>query len=94
MTIKLTEEQEQLIEGLLATGRFKDDTAVLTRSLKMMQEHEQRLAQLHADLHKAQEDIAAGRCRTISTPEEGQALADEIKQRARGLRAEREQAAH
>lgn len=55
MSIELTQEQERLIRGLIETGRYKDDRAVLDQSLKLIQEYESKLAHLRAEIRKGEE---------------------------------------
>ncbi|CAN5479486.1 hypothetical protein BH24DEI1_BH24DEI1_07380 [soil metagenome] len=55
MTIELTKEQEQLIRGLVATGHYEDDRAVVSRSLKLIQEYESRLSHLRAEIQKGED---------------------------------------
>lgn len=52
MTIELTQDQERLIQSLVATGRYPDDRAVLSQSLKLIQEYESRLSLLRAEIQK------------------------------------------
>lgn len=52
MTIELAREQERLIRDLVKTGRYTDDQAVLTRSLKLIQEYESKLSYLRAEIQK------------------------------------------
>lgn len=55
MTIELTKEQEQLIRDLVATGRYQDDRAVLSQSLKLIQEYESRLSHLRAEIQEGED---------------------------------------
>ena len=54
MTIELTKEQEKLIQGILKTGRYEDERAVLNRSLELIQEFESRLSHLRAEIEKGE----------------------------------------
>ena len=55
MTIELTREQERLIRDLVKTGRYTDDHAVLSRSLKLIQEYESKVSHLRAEIQKGEE---------------------------------------
>ncbi len=55
MTVELTREQEQLIKGLIESGRYEDDSAVLSQSLKLIQEYESRLSYLRAEIQKGED---------------------------------------
>jgi len=94
MTIELTKEQEQFIEQALATGHFSDRQEVITEALALLKRQGEARAKVQAAVQRGIDDLDAGRYRTISTPEEAQAFATEIKQQARELRARREQTAH
>ena len=94
MTIELTREQEKFIEQELATGHFTDKGEVIAEALALLKRQGEARAKIQAAVQRGIDDLDAGRYRTISTPEEAQAFAAEIKQRARDLRAQREQKAH
>ena len=55
MMIELTQEQEQVIKGLLETGRYESENAVLSRSLKLIQEYESKLSHLRAEIQKGED---------------------------------------
>ena len=55
MTIELTQDEERLIRGLIETGRYEDDRAVLKQSLKLIQDYESRLAYLCAEIQKGED---------------------------------------
>ncbi len=55
MTVELTQEQERLIKGLIETGRYEDDRAVLSQSLKLIQEYESGFSYLRAEIQKGED---------------------------------------
>ena len=55
MTIELTQEQERLIRGLLKTGQYESESALLNHSLKLVQEYESRLSHLRAEIQKGED---------------------------------------
>ena len=55
MTIELTQEQEQLIKRLMKTGRYESENALLSRSLKLIQEYESKLSYLRAEIQKGED---------------------------------------
>ncbi len=55
MTIELTNEQEQIVKGMIATGRYQDDSDVVERALKLIQEYESKLSVLRAEIHKGED---------------------------------------
>lgn len=94
MTIELTPEQKQYVERQVATGKYASESTLVQQALEVLQRRDERIAEVQAGVQRGVEDMEAGRYRTISTPAEAEALAEEIKQRGRELRAKREQTAH
>jgi antitoxin ParD1/3/4 len=94
MTIELTAEQRQYVERQVATGKYASESALVQQALEVLQRRDKRIAEVQAGVERGVADMEAGRYRTISTPAEAEALADEIKQRGRALRDKREQTAH
>ncbi len=94
MTIELTAEQKQYVERQVATGKYASESALVQQALEVLQRRDKRIAEVQAGVERGVADMEAGRYRTISTPAEAEALADEIKQRGRELRSKREQTAH
>ena len=94
MSIELTPEQQRYVEQQIATGKYPSESALVQRALEVLQRRDERLTELQAGIARGVEDMKAGRYRTVSTPAEAEALAEEIKQRGRELRAKREQTAH
>ena len=94
MSIELPQEAEQFVKQQLATGQYADESAVVAEALARWQQQKAIEANIRAKVQRGLDDLDAGRYRTISTPEEAEAFGNEIKQRARELKAEREQRAH
>lgn len=94
MTIELTLEQKRFVEEQVATGKYASESALIQQALKVLQRRDERIAEVQAGVQRGIDDMKAGRYKTISTPAEAEAFADEIKQRGRELRAKREQTAH
>jgi antitoxin ParD1/3/4 len=94
MTIELTAEQKQYVERQVATGKYASESALVQQALEVLQRRDKRIAEVQAGVERGVADMEAGRYRTISTPAEAEALAEEIKQRGRELRGKREQTAH
>lgn len=90
MTIELTREQEQLVEQALATGHFGDRNEVIAEALALLERQSALRAEVYAEVQRGLDDLDAGRYRTVSTPEDAQALAADIKQRARELQTQRD----
>lgn len=94
MTIELTAEQKQYVERQVATGKYASESALVQQALEVLQRRDKRMAEVQAGVERGVADMEAGRYRTVSTPAEAKALADEIKQHGRELRDKREQTAH
>ena len=94
MAIELPQEAEQFVKQQLATGQYADESAVVAKALARWQQQKAIEADIRAEVQRGLDDLDAGRYRTINTPEEAGAFGDEIKQRARKLKAEREQNTH
>ena len=89
MTIELTQEQEEVVEQALTTGHFSDRGQVIAEALTLLKRRDEARAALRADVQRGLDDLDAGHSRTVGTPEEAQALAADLKQRAGELGARR-----
>jgi antitoxin ParD1/3/4 len=69
--VVLTDHQAQMIERLVASGRYQNASEVLREGLRLVEqreaENEARLAALRAAARVGIEDIAAGRYRSFTT---------------------------
>lgn len=74
MAVILDKKQEQLVRGLVNSGRYPSDEAVLQRSLELLLEYESRLAELRAEIQKG---IDSGEATPLDM--------EEIKAKARSL---------
>ncbi len=93
MSIELPQEAEQFVKQQLATGQYADESAVVAEALARWQQQKAVEADIRAEVQRGLDDLNAGRYRTVSTSEEAKAFGNEIKQRAKKLKAEREQRA-
>jgi antitoxin ParD1/3/4 len=64
-TIELDSELEQTVEGLVRSGRFASEADVLREGVRLIEEHDARLAQLDAALDRGRQDIEAGRSKPL-----------------------------
>lgn len=94
MIVELTNEQEQFIEQELAAGHFTDKGEVIAEALALLKRQGEAHAKIRASVQQGLDDLNTGRYRTISTSEEAQTLAADIKLQARELKVQREHKAH
>lgn len=55
MTVELTKEQAQLVQGLVRSGRYQDDSEAVRKGLELLQAYESRLSELRAEIQKGVE---------------------------------------
>jgi antitoxin ParD1/3/4 len=71
--VVLTDHQAQMIERLVASGRYQNASEVLREGLRLVEQREAedaaRLIALREAARVGIEDIEAGRFRTFETPE-------------------------
>jgi antitoxin ParD1/3/4 len=71
--VVLTDHQEQMIERLVASGRYQNASEVLREGLRLVEQREAedkaRLVALRAAIRVGIEDIEAGRYETFATAE-------------------------
>ena len=81
MEVRLTPDQEALIREALATGRLHREEDAVQEALSLWEERERRRLEILASVDKAEESLARGEGRRITTHEEVTQLADEVKRR-------------
>lgn len=73
LKVDLTEHQEELIENLVASGRYRDAGEVLRAGIRLLErqaaEDEARLQALREAADSGIADIEEGRFRTFDAPE-------------------------
>lgn len=94
MTIELTREQRRFIEQEIAEGTYADESALLREALELLRQRKAWAQKVQAGVKQGRDDIAAGRAFEVSSPEDAQALREEISRRAKEHRAERNRTAH
>ncbi len=82
MNISLTPELEGFVNGLVESGDYYSASEVIRDSLRLLKEQdalkEIKIEELRREIRKGKSDIAEGRYKTISTPEEMKALGKSI----------------
>jgi antitoxin ParD1/3/4 len=84
--INLTERSEQLIDDLVASGRFRNATEVLEEGLRLIEDRDAQEAEKLEALREAARtglaDFEAGRYVRFESPEELDRYLDELAERA------------
>jgi putative addiction module CopG family antidote len=83
--VRLTPEQEAMIQRAVAEGRLARPEEALQKALVLWEEYEQRRAELNAMLEEVEASIEAGRY-TDYDDETTKTLADELISEARATR--------
>lgn len=84
MDIRITPDQEAFIRQGIEAGRFSKTEDAVQEALTLWEERERTRAEILAHVDTADASIARNEGRLIASPESGQELANEIKQRGRG----------
>jgi len=89
--VVLTDHQEELIAGLVTSGRYQNASEVLREGLRLIERREKddaaRLEALRSAAQEGVDDVEAGRYRSF---ENAQALRDHLSERAERLIQDRE----
>lgn len=87
MNISLTPELDNFVKSLVESGNYYSASEVVREGLRLLQEKEAlreiKLLELRKAIQKGKDDMEAGRYTTVSTPEEMDALRDDIIERGK-----------
>ena len=83
MEVQLTADQQAFVRTAVESGRFKREEDALRDALSLWEMRERRRAEILAAVDQAEASFERGEGRIISTQEESDQLADEIKARGR-----------
>ena len=90
MEVRLTPDQEAFIRRAIETGRFHRAEDAVEEALSLWEERERTRAEILAAVDVAEDSLARGEGRSITTQQSTRELASEVKQRGRArLAAER-----
>jgi len=90
MEVRLTPDQEAFIRRAIETGRFQRAEDAVEEALSLWEERERTRAEILAAVDVAEDSLARGEGRSITTQQSTRELASEVKQRGRArLAAER-----
>ena len=84
MEVRLTDDQQELIQQAVANGRYHSADEAVRAALAAWEENERRRMELIASLEAAEADLEAGRY-TDYTEETLDELVEEIKREGRAL---------
>lgn len=79
-SVTVGDRYDAFIAQQIQDGRFNNASEVVRAGLRLLEDHETRLAELRAEIAKGDADIAAGR---VTTYESGRELADAVIKRGR-----------
>jgi Arc/MetJ-type ribon-helix-helix transcriptional regulator len=82
MEVRLTPDQEELINRAIEAGRFRSVADAVEEALSLWEDRERRRVEILSAVDEAEASIARGEGRTI-TEANMQELADEVKARGR-----------
>ncbi|PYX69058.1 MAG: hypothetical protein DMG72_21690 [Acidobacteria bacterium] len=86
----MTPDQEAFIRRAIETGRFQRAEDAVEEALSLWEERERTRAEILAAVDVAEDSLARGEGRSITTQQSTRELASEVKQRGRArLAAER-----
>ena len=83
MEVQLTDDQKAFVRQGIESGRYSRDEDALRDALSLWEERERRRAEILAAVDIAEASFARGNGRMITTRDEAEQLAEEIKRRGR-----------
>jgi len=93
MTITLTPELQSFVELKVSSGQYDSEGEVVSKALELLDANERmketRLADLRAEIHKAEEQYDRGEFIEIKSEADAAALRERIKRRGRDRLAQR-----
>jgi Arc/MetJ-type ribon-helix-helix transcriptional regulator len=81
MEVHLTADQKAFVRQAIETGRLNGEEDAVKEALSMWEERERRRFEILASVSKAQDSLARGECRLITSHDQAMQLANEVKQR-------------
>jgi putative addiction module CopG family antidote len=83
MEVTLTPDQEAFVRDAIASGRLHRPEEAVRQALSMWEERERRRAEILAAVEMAEASLARGEGRLITTREDTDRLAEDVKRRGR-----------
>lgn len=83
MEVHLTPDQKAFVRQAIESGRLRGEEDAVREALSLWEERERRRLEILAAVDAAEASFARGEGRSVTTREEAQQLADDVKQRGR-----------
>jgi putative addiction module CopG family antidote len=83
MEVHLTPDQKAFVRQAIESGRLQREEDAVKEALSLWEERERRRLEILAAVDAAEASLARGEGRRVTTREEAQRLADDVKQRGR-----------
>jgi antitoxin ParD1/3/4 len=88
MQIELTSQAQQVVEQLLAQGRFRSADEAVEYALGLLHESQPAIESLTAKIQEGRDDVAAGRVTSFQSDEELKEFFETVKRHGRERLAE------
>ena len=81
MEVQLTAGQKAFVRNAIESGRLRREEDAVTEALSLWEERERRRLEILLTVDKAEASLARGEGRRVTTSEEAQQLAEDVKRR-------------
>ncbi len=81
MEVQLTPDQKAFVREAIESGRLQREEDAVKQGLSLWEERERRRLEILAAVDKAELSLAQGKGRRVTTPEEAQQVAEDVKRR-------------
>ena len=81
MEVQLTAGQKAFVRNAIESGRLRREEDAVTEALSLWEERERRRLEILVTVDKAEASLARGEGRRVTTSEEAQQLAEDVKRR-------------
>jgi Arc/MetJ-type ribon-helix-helix transcriptional regulator len=81
MEVQFTPDQKAFVREAVASGRLQSEEDAVREALSLWAERERRRLEILVAVGKAEASLARGEGRRVTTAEDAQRLADDIKQK-------------
>ncbi len=81
MEVQLTIDQEAFVRHAVETGRYRHEQDAVSDALAMWEARERRRFEILASVDQAEASLERGEGRRVTTKQESDRLADEVKRR-------------
>ncbi len=85
MEVELTPDQKAFVREAIATGRPRREEDAVSEALGLWEDRERRRLEILAAVDRAEESLARGEGRRVTTADEAKQLADDVRRRGMAL---------